>query len=164
MDKASHDGVQHKGQNLEGKQEIRVTHCSPKSKIALLFFFLLCLMGKYWLERKKAIVSGATGVCCCATTSQCIRCSNMWGALHHFLSHWVQYCSAGSETDVLLSVTCRWRLGTRQVIPKPTSSKLVKTNARVALLIFWICLSRFFGWVGSLKEKPRVNYADAMQH
>lgn len=54
--------------------------------------------------------------------------------------------------------TWTWRLGTMHVIPKPTSSKLVKMNARVALLIFWICLSRFFGWVGSLMEKQSVHY------
>ena len=32
----------------------------------------------------------------------------------------------------------------RQVTPKPTSSRLVKAKARVALVIFWICRSRFF--------------------
>ena len=40
--------------------------------------------------------------------------------------------------------TCRGRLGMRQVTPKPTSSRLVKAKARMALVIFWICRSRFF--------------------
>lgn len=31
----------------------------------------------------------------------------------------------------------------RQVTPKPTSSTFVKAKARMALVIFWTCLSRF---------------------
>lgn len=50
--------------------------------------------------------------------------------------------------------TWRGRLGTMQVIPKPTSSRLVKMKALVALTIFWICLSGLRGWPGSLvKDK-----------
>lgn len=40
--------------------------------------------------------------------------------------------------------TCRGRLGMRQVTPKPTSSRFVKAKARMALVTFWICRSRFF--------------------
>lgn len=40
--------------------------------------------------------------------------------------------------------TCRGRLGMRQVTPKPTSSTFVKAKARMALVTFWICRSRFF--------------------
>lgn len=32
----------------------------------------------------------------------------------------------------------------RQVTPKPTSSRFVKAKARMALVTFWICRSRFF--------------------
>lgn len=40
--------------------------------------------------------------------------------------------------------TCRGRFGMRQVTPKATSRRFVKAKARMALVTFWICRSRFF--------------------
>lgn len=55
-------------------------------------------------------------------------------------------------------LTCKGRLGIRQVIPNPTSRKLVNTKALVALVIFWIWRSRFFFFLSPLEGQQNPCY------
>lgn len=62
-------------------------------------------------------------------------------------------------------LTCKGRLGIRQVTPNATSNTLVKAKALVALTTFWICRSRgFFFFSPLLRESCHMGLQGLEKH